>query len=306
MSALDSGMDDETAELLTGSLREMFRSAPPDLGAALDELGWDEVAAEDPARATTMLFVEHGRSLTTSALLDRVMLADLPVSDTRRAVLHSLDSMDVLLTDPAAVDEILVPLDTSFAVVPAGQVSDTAPLGGFGADTGWFSVDAIDAAGAPQIGDEALVRQSIAAGRRVLTAEIIGVCEAAVALAIAHTTARVQYGRAIGSFQAVRHRVAESHVAVVAAREVLAVAWETGGEWEAALAKARAGRAQAEVMRNVIQFFGAMGVSMESVVHRHVTRAGSLDLLLGSHLELAEQLGRELLAGADFLPVARI
>src|SRR6202035_457768 len=105
-------------------------------------------------------------------------------------------------------------------------------------------------------------------------AEIIGVCAAALAIAVEHTSARVQYGRQIATFQAVRHRLSEAHVAIESTRSVLAMAWDAqdapdGGERAARVAKLRAGWAQAEVMRHATQVCGAMGLSLEHRMHRH-------------------------------------
>ena len=154
-------------------------------------------------------------------------------------------------------------------------------------------------------------RRAVAAAHRALAAELGGVCDAALALVVEHTTTRRQYGRPIGSFQAVRHRLAEAQVAVAAAQDVLGVAiaaagQDDGGGWSARIAKITAGRAQAETMRSLVQFFGALGVTQESPVHRYVNRAATLDALYGGHRHLTERLGRDLLDGAPLEPVVGI
>src|SRR3984885_16367646 len=77
-------MNTEEIDLLTGSLREVFGGAAADVPGRLRELGWDDVAAADPAAATTLLFTEKGRALSSAALLDDAVLpllrAGLPVS----------------------------------------------------------------------------------------------------------------------------------------------------------------------------------------------------------------------------------
>ncbi|HVW45057.1 MAG TPA: acyl-CoA dehydrogenase family protein, partial [Amycolatopsis sp.] len=136
--------------------------------------------------------------------------------------------------------------------------------------------------------------------------EISGVCQAALDLAAGHTSARVQYGRPIASFQAVRHRLAECHVAIADIASILDAAWADGGAWAAAIAKVRAGRAQAEVMRHGVQVLGAMGLTGESEMHRYVTRAAALDALLGGHRLLTGRIGRTLLSGAPADPVVEV
>jgi hypothetical protein len=327
-------MDAATGELLAASVRELFAAGPDarDLGFRLADLGWAEVLAEDPAWATTLLFAEHGSALATSRALDDVLLAELapalPPADRPRAVLHPhpADGAEpaplggplrgLLLGPVDGVDEVAVPVtdgDTvALLLVPAATFSGaTAPVGGFDSGSGWLLVDgAALQPGLVPVPLGAAWQSALAAGRRALAAEIIGVCEAAFALAVAHTSARVQYGRPIASFQAVRHRLAEAHVAVTGARSVLEAAWGAAdgpdAAWVATLAKARAGRAQAEVMRTGVQVLGAMGLSRESTMHRFVTRAAALDALFGSSRTLTERIGTELLAGAPLPPVVGI
>lgn len=337
-TATTASLDTATQKLLAGSLRDLFaaNTGQAAVATALAELGWDEVRASDPATATTLLFTEHGRALATSSVLDDVLLAELtpalPVATGGRAVLypHPLDGgtlpsrgaplRGLLLGDLDGITKVIAPYDTGAStgllVVPAGQVADVAteasifdprvrwllveagPLSG---DLSWDHVD--DAEGA-------WIRAQ-AAGRRALAAEITGICEAALEIATAHTSARVQYGRPIASFQAVRHRLAEAHVAITAARRTTEVAWMSadspdGGAWAARMAKLRVGRAQAEVLRNTVQVLGAMGLTSESEMHRYVTRAAALDALLGGHASLAEAAGADLLHGTDAPPVVEI
>jgi alkylation response protein AidB-like acyl-CoA dehydrogenase len=77
-------------------------------------------------------------------------------------------------------------------------------------------------------------------------------------------------------------------------------------EWASAVAKARAGKAQSEVTRTGVQVLGAMGLTLESSMHRHVTRAAALDLLLGSQARLEESFGAALLSGTTAYPIASI
>ncbi len=57
------------------------------------------------------------------------------------------------------------------------------------------------------------------------------------------------------------------------------------------------------MLRHTVQVLGAMGLTLESQMHRYVTRAVALDALLGDHRSLARATGADLLAGADLLPV---
>lgn len=302
--------DATMAELLAASLREVL-SAHPDgrgLGSALDELGWAEVVADDTATATTLLFTEHGRALATSRLLDDIVLAELaaslPEPTGGRAVLYAHPPHSLLLGPLSEVSELVTISPQGQVTIVAADAISTRQVHGFDPDSGWLLTNEPEAAREVQAGQAGL--RAVAAARRALAAEIIGCCAATLAIAIAHTSSRVQYGHPIGTFQAVRHRLAECHVAIEAAGSSLAAAWADGGTWAAGLAKHRAGYAQAEVMRHAVQVFGAMGLSQEGPMHRYVARAASLDMLLGGHRLLAEEIGAALLAGADLQPVAEI
>ncbi|MCU1616280.1 MAG: putative Acyl-CoA dehydrogenase, short-chain specific [Frankiales bacterium] len=327
-------MDTATGELLTASLRGLFAApaSADDLGARLADLGWDEVLAADPAWATTLLFTEQGRALAGSRALDDVVLAALspvlPPAAHARAVLHPHPSggaelsaaegpLRGLLLAPVDGDtEVVVPVATgdgaALLTLPSAPVASRAtPAGGFDPASGWLLVEGVHApSDARALPAGAAWQDALSAGRRALSAEILGVCAAALAMAVRHTSARVQYGRPIASFQAVRHRLSEAHVAVTGARAVLDAAWQVAERsdagWAATLAKVRAGRAQAECMRAAVQVLGATGLTQESEMHRFVTRAAALDALLGSRQQLTERIGTDLLAGAAMAPVAGI
>lgn len=310
MTSAVTGFDTETLELLATSLREVFTAHPDAAGvaAALAELGWDEVSASDPAAANTLLFAEQGRALAISRLLDDVVLRELtpalPTATGRRAVLYRHEG-HALLLGPVDDHAELVSIDGAGNVgLLVSQDLSARPVRGFDPGSGWLCVDEIPPARPGAAGNAG--QRAVAAARRALSAEIIGICAAALDSAVAHTTVRSQYGRPLATFQAVRHRLAESHVSIEAARAALAAAWADDSVWTARLAKQRAGQAQAEVMRHAVQVFGAMGLSQENDLHRRVTRAAALDLLLGSHTAQAEQVGADLLAGADLLRVVEI
>ncbi len=188
-----------------------------------------------------------------------------------------------------------------------------APIEGFDPELGWLSVRGsaprarFDAEAAPAQAWE----RAVAASRRALGHELVGVAEALLAIAVRHVVDRRQFGRAIGSFQTVQHRLADVRIAIAAARSALGAAAEdaaadgasaqgagagTGGAFASAAAKALAGRAALLASRHCPQLCGALGFSAEQGVYRYVRRAGSLDALLGGQAWLAAQIGEELLA----------
>ena len=114
-------------------------------------------------------------------------------------------------------------------------------------------------------------------------------------LAREHALARVQFGRPIASFQAVRHRLAESLVAVESAAGLLAAAWEDPSPAVAAMAKGLAGRSARTVARHAQQVLAGIGFTIEHPLHEYVRRTLVLDQVLGAGSVLTKEVGSEVL-----------
>jgi hypothetical protein len=306
-------LDEHTRTLLVSTLREALTAPhPPDLR----DLGWEEVLAEDPEAATTLFFVEEGRALGRTRLLDDVVLRELGLHARHRAVVYPMPGqpaavglLDGLVLGPLDdVDELVVPTGDSVAAVSVEEVT-VEPVATLAAALDWRRVRRERPV---QSSADDRWAAALAAARRALAAEIIGAASRALELAVEHTAARRQYGRTISSFQAVRHRLAEAHVACESARSVLRAAWADvevaadGGRWAATVAKAEAGRAQTVVARHTLQVCGAIGLSQEHDLHRYVARAAVLDALLGDHRLLEAWIGTELLDGAILAPMVQL
>jgi alkylation response protein AidB-like acyl-CoA dehydrogenase len=132
---------------------------------------------------------------------------------------------------------------------------------------------------------------ALAAGRRALGWWLTGVGRAMLALARSHALDRVQFGRPIASFQAVRHRLAETLVALDGAEATLLAASGEAGGISSMLAKAAAGHAALTAARHCQQVLGGIGFTAEHGLHRHVRRVLVLDGLLGSARELTREAG---------------
>ena len=142
-----------------------------------------------------------------------------------------------------------------------------------------------------------------ALGQLALGHELVGAGRTMLELARTHALERMQFGRPIASFQAVRHRLAESLVALEAAAALLDAAWEDPSPVTAAMAKAFAGRSARTVARHCQQVLAGIGFTTEHPLHRSVRRTIVLDQLLGSGSALTRTLGAEILSSAT-LPAA--
>jgi hypothetical protein len=298
-------VDTEETELLAGSLRELFADASADVPRRLRELGWDDVAAEHPAEAATLLFTEKGRALSNAALLDErvlpALIADLPggadavcypyPGSGSRPSSTAQQTTGILLRPPRPDERIAIPVaDADGITLAAGPVSEftVTPLPTLDREIGWYAL----AGATPALRyDGRGWAAGLAAAHRALGAEIIAVAERALDLAVEHTGSRRQFGAPIAAFQAVRHRLADAYVAIAAARALLDASFADGSAVAAMAAKGRAGRAHELVSATAIQVCGAMGATLEHPLHRYVNRGAVLDALLGSSAELTAELG---------------
>jgi len=118
-----------------------------------------------------------------------------------------------------------------------------------------------------------------------------------IELATEHARTRVQFGQPVGSFQAVRHRLAEALVSREGAAAAVELSWDADDEPLAAmLGKSLAGRSARITATHCQQVLAGVGFTAEHPFHRFLKRALVLDLLLGSAAELPAQIGARLAA----------
>ncbi|RMB83225.1 acyl-CoA dehydrogenase family protein [Streptomyces shenzhenensis] len=121
------------------------------------------------------------------------------------------------------------------------------------------------------------------AAAAVLAAEAVGAADRALERTVEHVGQREQFGRPIGSFQAVKHRLADVYVQVQAARSAAYyAAWATvHGERAGGLALAQALEALRTAAGEAIQLHGGIGFTWEHEAHLYFKRAAGDELLLG-------------------------
>ena len=116
-----------------------------------------------------------------------------------------------------------------------------------------------------------------------LSAEQVGAAERILELTVEYTKMRRQFGRPIGSFQALKHRMADLHVLVESARSASYAAAD--GVLEAAVAKAYCSEAFATVAAEAIQLHGGIAITWEHDAHLYFKRAHGSSHLFGSPRE---------------------
>jgi alkylation response protein AidB-like acyl-CoA dehydrogenase len=145
----------------------------------------------------------------------------------------------------------------------------------------------------------------LAGARTCVAADLVGVAARALDAGVGHALEREQFGRAIGSFQSVKHQLADAYVLLERARSLVlgsAVALSadrtgTDGARLSMLAKAAAGEAAARTTALLTQLLGAMGLTFESDGPLAVRRAQHTIPLLGTSGELFAQVGADTAKG---------
>ncbi|MFN8071808.1 MAG: acyl-CoA dehydrogenase family protein [Mycobacterium sp.] len=242
-------------------LEELGRNLVPTplLPTTLAELGL--LAAGDPDTAT-LEQLAAGELIGTVAV-DRDYVVNGDIADV---VLGIEDGRVVRWTDVTVAP--LTPLD------PTRRLARITPGGStvVGPDPGLADIAAV-----------------------LLAAEQIGAAARCLDLTVEYTKQRVQFGRPIGSFQALKHRMADLYVAVQSARAVVGDAVADLTPVSAALARLAASEAFCTVAGEAIQLHGGIAITWEHDMHLYFKRAHSSAQLLGPPRDQVRRLESEVL-----------
>ena len=168
-----------------------------------------------------------------------------------------IDAESMGLTRPAQGE--VEPVDSLFAY-PMGKLRPGAKLTTLASD------------------EAATVRKWL---RVALAAEVSGLLHAAIASTVEHLTQRKQFGRPLGTFQALRHRMAECTVLAGGVRWLALKAAATADAGDAALAAMHAQNSATRVVYDVHQMLAAMGMTLEHPLHLWTYRLKALLSELG-------------------------
>ncbi len=285
-SAIESerGYDESLWKLLCEQVGAAALVVPEELGGAGGELADAAVVLEELGRAlvpTPLL----GTTLAELALLaadqqDTEALEELAAGTKIGAVAFDADLVingDVADIVIAADGEQLRRL-TKFTAHRVDAMDVTRRLArvepqeasGIGADPGLADTAAI-----------------------LLAAEQIGAAARCLDLTVAYTKDRVQFGRPIGSFQALKHRMADLYVAVQSARAVVNEAIAEPSSTSAALARFSASEAFSKVAGEAVQMHGGIAITWEHDIQLYFKRAHGSAQLLGPPREHLRRLESE-------------
>jgi hypothetical protein len=279
-------MDGAERALLQATVAEALAGVDDGrIDAVLADLGWLEMLAAEPRDAVAIVFRALGTGHATATALDDVVVAGLGHAPR--------PELAVLLPRFASWDPPGAPGPAAVAI-PVAELRVTA-IEGIDPQAGLCSVSMERAAGSGESLDPGAWDTAVAWGRYAVAAQIAGACRAMLDLARTHALERVQFGKPVARFQAVRHRLAEAYVAVEALDAAIS-AVDPSDPMTAALAKAVAGRSAGTVTRHCQQILAGIGFTTDHPFHRYFKRTLALDGLFGSSAAITLDLGRHLVA----------
>lgn len=140
--------------------------------------------------------------------------------------------------------------------------------------------------------DTAATERVLTALYTALAADLLGVGEAALSRTVEHVRGREQFGQPLGAFQAVKHRLANVHTTLKAARLAIAkAAGESGTVRDARIARILSADAALGATSAAIQLHGGSGFSWELDLHLFLKRARRLNARNGGTSRLRAAAG---------------
>ena len=282
--ASERGYDESLWKLLCEQVGAAALMVPEELGGAGGELGDAAVVLEELGKAlvpTPLL----GTTLAELALL----ATDEPDADALEGLAEGT-KIGTVVFDPGYVvngdiaDVVIVATGTtlshwtSFTACRIETMDLTRRLARI------EPVDTVDIGPDPGLADTAAI---------LLAAEQIGAATKCLDLTVEYSKNRVQFGRPIGSFQALKHRMADLYVGVQSARAVVDDAVAAPSATSAALARLAASEAFSKVAAEAVQMHGGIAITWEHDIQLYFKRAHGSAQLLGPPQEHLRRLESE-------------
>ncbi|AII10918.1 acyl-CoA dehydrogenase family protein [Rhodococcus opacus] len=326
-------MDADDRKLFRESLRKALSKADPKgWHAVISDFGWHELLTDDPEAAVSILLDLQGTLLPHSSIIDDVALSATGVREWSRggeslvrvvyppmgrlepastAAVTSEGQATVTLAgmvsiDDRAADKLLVPAwiddDLVIVLVDVSSPSEAVILSpvAIDPDSGWSRIAGSATGEVAARGEAAtnLAQGITAAAQRALAHELSALGSAMLALTVDHVSSRSQFGHQLGSFQAVKHGLADTRVWQECAELAAAAAWEDPEIEASLLAKSLSGRFFRSAAENCQQYLGGMGFTWEHPFRGLLRRGLILEQLVGTTHAVYTHLGATLKTGA--------
>jgi alkylation response protein AidB-like acyl-CoA dehydrogenase len=287
---------------------KLWRSLAADLGCAGLPVPEERGGAGASWRETAVVLEELGRAvapvpffgsavLATAALIDSgdELLADL-ASGSRTAALAvpfstapggAVAGRTTSVADGLTADVFLVPADDGLYALDAADVTRTLVVS-LDQTRPLVDLSDVDTAKGRRVAGPEAVDKALTAGAALLSAEQLGIAEWCLETTVAYAKTRRQFARQIGSYQAVKHRLADVWVEVTQARAVsrYAVACLADDDPDlpvaAALAQAFCSQVAVHAAEECVQLHGGIGFTWEHPAHLYLKRAKANAIALGT------------------------
>jgi len=259
-----------------------------------EEMG--RAASANSYLGSAVLAIGALKALQPSGTRDQ-LLADMASGAVRVAV--ALEPFE-FVPDAEGADRILVVADGGVAepavtVTPQPVLDETRRLATVTADSEASEVLRFE--GDPGVAVRRLHERAAVA----VACDSLGLSEAMLAATVAYAKVRSQFGRPIGSFQAVKHACADMLVSISVSRQLVSAAVEAVAEDRpdagvaVAMAKSHACSAAVDVAGKAMQLHGGIGYTWESGIHVYLKRAALNRSLFGSPADHRRQLAQRYL-----------
>ncbi len=211
-----------------------------------------------------------------------------------KSVVLAGDSADWLIVSARISGEVTQEAGIGLFLIPAN--ADGLSIRGYptvdGMHAAEIALEAVtvdaDALLAGEGSGYAMLERAIGAGLLALSAEALGAMDVSADLTVEYFKTRSQFGKTIGSFQALQHRLADVLIEISQTRSSLINAASRFGsddrqerEWALSAVKVCAGRNGQMVAEEVIQMHGGIGMTWDYAVGHYAKRLVMIDHMLG-------------------------
>jgi alkylation response protein AidB-like acyl-CoA dehydrogenase len=297
-------------DALREQARDFLAATPEPTWAQLAELGWTgvSIAEEDGGAGLSfveeaVLFEELGRALYRGPFFSTIALTLPALPSEQRADVAAGEASWTLAFGPLVPD-----LDTADRIAIVGGdgiyelegaerevLATTDPSRPLGVVRGGEA--------GQRLADAGVVPEIQARSQTALALEACGVARLALEDAIEHASSREQFGKKIGTYQAVSHPLADAYTRVELSRSLaLWAAWcvatgDSQSSLAASAAKSHAGESAVAVCEVAIQSLGGIGFTWEHRLHRLYKRALGIESFGASGRRLRAEVAAALLNG---------
>ncbi|GAA1005247.1 acyl-CoA dehydrogenase [Acrocarpospora pleiomorpha] len=198
----------------------------------------------------------------------------------RIAAVAGADVADLLLVPVGAGLAVVSADDPGVTVTPVTSLDTTRPIA---------TVELSSASARFIAIDPNALQDTLAFGAGLLASEQLGVAEWCLTSTVGYLRERTQFARPVGSFQALKHRLADLWLEIVGARaaarnaaDQLASGWSPAAAVAVAVAQAHCGAVAVHAAEECVQLHGGIGMTWEHPAHLYLKRAKTSEIALGT------------------------